>query len=194
MIEFVEFIEERKSKKVTKLVDDSATLDRICTLRDIADELDKIKSVELVIKSEVEILKEKHKDKLSQCLLEQKSEMEKFVFKQKAEVFSLTSRHREENIKLEKNIADNKAQRSKMERKMQAHIPSVMTSASPDVPECPVCMEEMMPPMKIFNCRNGHLICSDCRPNVTKCTICRAKYVGRAIAVEQMLRQMFNCQ
>ena len=65
---------------------------------------------------------------------------------------------------------------------------------TPDVPECPVCMEEMRPPMQIFNCRNGHLICSVCRPNVLVCANCRQAYLGRATAVEQIIRQMFNCQ
>ena len=26
-----------------------------------------------------------------------------------------------------------------------------------------VCLEEMMPPMRIFQCQNGHLICASCR-------------------------------
>ena len=61
-------------------------------------------------------------------------------------------------------------------------------------PDCPVCLEEMKPPTQIFNCRNGHLICADCRPRLSICTNCRAEYTGRATAVEQMTRQMFNVQ
>ena len=40
---------------------------------------------------------------------------------------------------------------------MQARM-STPAAATPNVPECPVCLEEMNPPTEIFNCRNGHLI------------------------------------
>ena len=63
----------------------------------------------------------------------------------------------------------------------------------PSIPECPVCLEDLKPPLKIFNCRNGHLICSVCKPKVNICTNCREEYTGRATAIEQMLREMFNC-
>ena len=38
-----------------------------------------------------------------------------------------------------------------------------------NVPECPVCLEEIKPPTDIFNCRNGQLICGECMPNVVSC-------------------------
>eukprot|EP00092_Neocalanus_flemingeri_P009793 GFUD01010551.1.p1 GENE.GFUD01010551.1~~GFUD01010551.1.p1 ORF type:complete len:230 (-),score=76.73 GFUD01010551.1:58-747(-) len=80
-----------------------------------------------------------------------------------------------------------------LEKKCQAgHNTSLNSTSSPPVPECPVCLEEMKPPLKIFNCRNGHLVCSECRPRLTVCTNCREEYTGRATAVEQMLRQMFD--
>ena len=28
-----------------------------------------------------------------------------------------------------------------------------------EVPECPICFEEMAPPVRIFQCRDGHLVC-----------------------------------
>ena len=34
-----------------------------------------------------------------------------------------------------------------------------------DLLECPVCMEEMKPPKKIFQCSNGHVICEHCKNN-----------------------------
>ena len=70
------------------------------------------------------------------------------------------------------------------------------------IPECPVCLEQMRPPVHIFTCENGHAICGTCRfgPAVTtdgasgverveRCTTCRTKYTGRATLVEQMIRQ-----
>merc|ERR1719233_2371311 len=56
-------------------------------------------------------------------------------------------------------------------------------------PSCPVCLETMEAPVRIFNCGNGHLICSTCQPRVREC-YCGAWYMGRATAVEQILRDM----
>jgi len=65
------------------------------------------------------------------------------------------------------------------------------------VPECPVCYERMSPPMQIFTCGNGHVICSVCKEKVEEtrnmCIYrCGAVYAGRATAMEQMIRQIFG--
>ena len=61
------------------------------------------------------------------------------------------------------------------------------------IPECPICMEDMRPPLQIFSCNNGHLICSVCRPrmNGNMCH-CQQLYTGRATAMEQMIRQILG--
>lgn len=43
-----------------------------------------------------------------------------------------------------------------------------------DLLECPVCMEEMKPPKKIFQCSNGHVICELCKnnPEASFCPFC----------------------
>ena len=72
--------------------------------------------------------------------------------------------------------------------------PPFITSTSPPVtliPECPICMEELKPPLQIFNCGNGHVICSTCRPRVARCH-CQEVYRGRATTVEQMIRQIMG--
>jgi len=59
------------------------------------------------------------------------------------------------------------------------------TPPSPNslLPTCPVCFETMQPPLRIFSCPNGHLICSSCKPRVS-CCYCQTKYMGRASAME----------
>ena len=76
--------------------------------------------------------------------------------------------------------------------KEEAPAPTPATPACV-IPECPVCMEELKPPVQIFNCYNGHLICSSCKPRVTnnRCH-CRAHYMGRATAMEQLIRQLLG--
>lgn len=60
-------------------------------------------------------------------------------------------------------------------------------------PECPVCMENMLPPRRIFQCQNGHIICEICQPRMKeqKCPTCFQVIVGRAVAMEQHLRDLF---
>jgi E3 ubiquitin-protein ligase SIAH1 len=54
--------------------------------------------------------------------------------------------------------------------------------------ECPVCMEYMMPPIKM--CTNGHNICSKCRERVQCCPACRAKFSEiRNVALENIARR-----
>jgi len=42
--------------------------------------------------------------------------------------------------------------------------------------ECPVCLETAVAP--IFSCPESHVICSTCRPKVSKCPECRVTYKG----------------
>jgi len=66
------------------------------------------------------------------------------------------------------------------------------------VPECPVCYERMNPPMQIYTCGNGHVICSVCKEKVKKTgtnmciNCCGAVYTGRATAMEQIIRQILG--
>jgi len=65
--------------------------------------------------------------------------------------------------------------------------------------ECPVCLEEMKPPKKIFQCSNGHVICELCKnnPEVRSCPTCRVKFRGhnnvvRNIVAEKLARSTFD--
>jgi len=59
--------------------------------------------------------------------------------------------------------------------------------------ECPVCMEYMVPPLKL--CTNGHNICSKCRESVQVCPTCRASFSEtRNVALENIVRiQKYPC-
>ena len=77
------------------------------------------------------------------------------------------------------------------EEELVKTISSLRQKISSLRPSCPVCLETMAPPVRIFTCGNGHLICSTCQPRVVlgKC-YCKARYMGKATAVEQMLSDM----
>jgi hypothetical protein len=59
--------------------------------------------------------------------------------------------------------------------------------------ECPVCMEYMVPPIKL--CTNGHNICNRCRESVKLCPTCRAKFSEiRNVVLENIARrQKYPC-
>ena len=55
--------------------------------------------------------------------------------------------------------------------------------------ECPVCMEYMVPPIKL--CMNGHNICSKCEKRVTCCPTCRAEFSEtRSVALDNIARRL----
>ena len=58
----------------------------------------------------------------------------------------------------------------------------------PEVLECPVCYECMEPPIRL--CRNGHNICSKCRPHLSNCPVCRrTMLLTRNFALEAVAEQ-----
>ena len=48
--------------------------------------------------------------------------------------------------------------------------------------ECPICFELPLPPVHIYQCKNGHLFCGNCkdRPNMEKCPQCAVDICGVA--------------
>eukprot|EP00092_Neocalanus_flemingeri_P027979 GFUD01030376.1.p1 GENE.GFUD01030376.1~~GFUD01030376.1.p1 ORF type:complete len:248 (+),score=63.89 GFUD01030376.1:55-798(+) len=64
-----------------------------------------------------------------------------------------------------------------MEKSLTSKIQALEISSkkcSLPCPECPICFEEMKPPVRIVQCRSGHLLCQQCRdrPQVTSCPTC----------------------
>ena len=61
-----------------------------------------------------------------------------------------------------------------------------------------MCLEEMRPPLKIFQCRHGHPLCQRCRedPRVRRCPCCRVELteesVTRNILAENMAETTFG--
>ena len=58
--------------------------------------------------------------------------------------------------------------------------------------ECPVCCEEMAPPRTIFQCSQGHPVCSSCRPRLVHCPSCRGAFMGRNRGMEQLVLAILN--
>lgn len=79
---------------------------------------------------------------------------------------------------------------------ISSSIEDGLNECLPEVLECPVCYECMEPPIRL--CRNGHSICSKCRPRLNNCPICRRtilltrNFALEAVA-EQCLEKCGNC-
>ena len=105
--------------------------------------------------------------------------VERLEREQKKEMDALEDKQNQKTEEIEKQIAD-------YERSKNGHL------SNTKLPECPVCLEEMKPPMRIFSCTNGHLICDDCKASVSVCTHCRLPYGGRATAMEMFIRDLLG--
>lgn len=64
--------------------------------------------------------------------------------------------------------------------------------------ECSVCLDDMKPPLKIFQCRNGHVMCEVCknRPEIISCPSCRIPLgpnaLLRNIPMEKLAKSYFD--
>lgn len=64
-----------------------------------------------------------------------------------------------------------------------------------EILECPICMEMMVPPKRIWRCRDSHNICEDCKDKLdgNKCPTCRSEDVSsRALTAEKFARALFH--
>ncbi|KAJ8891767.1 hypothetical protein PR048_004320 [Dryococelus australis] len=59
--------------------------------------------------------------------------------------------------------------------------------------ECPICTEFMSPP--IFQCKNGHKLCAECKPLLTECPSCKEKNLdSRNFVAEELAEKlMYPC-
>merc|ERR1719210_2035162 len=138
------------------------------------------------------LVREKMKD-------DQKEELEKLETEHRRKRDEILSKHEVENKKFcSENEKTKKTLQQELKKRLgssAAGAPGPSTPPSPTslLPSCPVCFETMKPPLQIFTCGNGHLICSSCKPRATTC-FCQAMYMGRATAMEQMVRNILNIQ
>lgn len=80
----------------------------------------------------------------------------------------------------------------------ETELPDMISSARREL-ECPVCMEVMAPPNRIWQCKSGHVICETCKERVktepgsqNACPTCKtAPFIGRNLALERVSRSLF---
>jgi len=75
------------------------------------------------------------------------------------------------------------------------HSEKAKLEAAKSTLECPICMETMRPPVKIWMCSSTHIVCEPCKVILggRVCPTCRVKRVTqRAYIAEQFARSVFN--
>merc|ERR1719178_187452 len=58
--------------------------------------------------------------------------------------------------------------------------------------ECPVCLELAWPPKKIYQCREGHIICEECKgnPALKVCPMCRIPLANNPTSRNRQLEEL----
>jgi len=129
----------------------------------------------------------------------------------KREIQRENERHVEDLKVTERDIAKLRSQLQELEQlniSISRKIPCNKSSSFPsrdvdnsrvrELLECPVCLEGMRPPKKIFQCSNGHVICELCKnnPGVRTCPTCRVEFSRhncvRNIVAEKLARSTYS--
>jgi len=92
-----------------------------------------------------------------------------------------------------KEVVDNMME--EMEAKMKLEIAKIKEPVK--IPECPVCFEELRPPLQIISCLRGHKLCKRCseKEEVRGCPDnCKAGFMGRDLGMEAFVRRVLGQQ
>jgi len=176
-------------------------------LSKLAEQLESLETLETEMEAEIIKLKDKHKtneEELQEKYKKEKEHLDEMYKKKSANLEQelkkkmtlLKSSNYEEEESLAKEHKNKISQKKTLENEIKTRFsprtPPLAPSTSSLVPECPICLEGMPPPMNIFNCPNGHFVCGNCKPKVANCPKCFQPVMGRATGMEQMLRTLFE--
>ena len=97
---------------------------------------------------------------------------------------------------ISKQLEESKQLISRASKTMFTNMKRKFEKEDEVVPECPLCMGEMVPPKLIYQCSEGHLVCSECRPKVNHkgCATCRNQdgYSSRCRYLEDLVRKRMH--
>ena len=136
-----------------------------------------------------------------------KQKMEDLAKKHKEEIIALQDNFAREDHDEQRHIASLKEHRDELAEQLEkltnddgngasSHERSKLEPITRSL-ECPVCMELMRPPTKIWMCRFSHIICEVCKDKLKakerKCPTCTTEpFIGRNYMAEDLARIVFN--
>ena len=152
-------------------------------------EEDNLKATQTVLQ---ESFRESQRAELSYDQAE--AERERFERDCESERERLTEKYCRLVRELDRQISDQKTVFLQLESSLETHYGRARARRTEEVPECPICLESLVAPREIYQCREGHLVCGDCRPKVELCSECRheAGYQARNRFLEQTIARNLN--
>jgi len=180
-------LEKESLNKETKILNEEKSLLEI-SLADIQQKLaDRIKVLENIRKSHVE-MEEKHKNE--KVLLEVQLKKEDDEAPQNLANLKIRANQLAKDLKkLDSDPDNDEAAKESLE------VAKESLEAAKGTLECPVCLETMRPPIKIWMCKSSHLACEPCKNNLRRrsCPTCRTgKVTLRAFMAENFARSLFK--
>ena len=62
-----------------------------------------------------------------------------------------------------------------------------LNSVLENLRECKICFSKIT---RAYTCKNGHLLCDQCKAKITKCPHCREKTITRSLVIEEILEKV----
>jgi len=167
------------------------------------EEIKKRKIIEKSVNSVLDVLERKKEELANKEVVlkelklihsnERKELEEEFISKQRV----LEEKQKAETERIVADKTKLRTELAQLEQQLEDLMSKDTTSDSSNTlpcPECPVCLEMLMPPIRIMQCSNGHLVCEECesKPELSSCPTCRQSFTGRATAMEQHLATLFT--
>ena len=124
------------------------------------------------------------KKKMEELVKSDEEEVESILEENERESAEMISRHLDEDENAQEDSSDDESSSDESiiddenegyENIWDAPIGSEEENEAPMeiqtsyAPECPVCYEPMAPPVHIYQCARGHLVCGNCRPQIEEC-------------------------
>merc|ERR1719495_2441565 len=100
----------------------------------------------------------------------------------------LVKKNRERRLKKEKEAQALEAEKRAAEEKEDEDLRKGLIQLL----QCPLCFVELSPPGKIYQCVDGHLLCSQCRFKDKDCPSCQGRLAGRNMAMERIAVSVFS--
>jgi len=134
-------------------------------------------------KERMEELKRDHEKRVERQTIENREIVRMLKQKNEASLARLLSEN-------EVQVAEMMAKQKKKRETNQPERAAPMNQ--PVAPECPVCLDKMVPPTRIFQCINGHHTCEKCKSKMNSplCPNCRKTFIGRAFGMENFLKDL----
>ena len=124
---------------------------------------EKLKASEVEYDKEVENTKQAHANEIQDYLKTKEAELTSELEQLAEEKLDRKIQIDNEFTKMSSEEAAILDKMKTLKTKLDVMISGDAPQDVPKVPECPACMEEMVPPTRIFQCATGHPVCETCR-------------------------------